>query len=117
MRKYASLGKFAIVGILALCGPACTEHKRLASETVIMRQKIEGEEQKYNDLNDEYRILADNLNALKADPSLKHSGKTTPEDRTRKLQTEIDSLTNQKADAEKALASLKEDFETYKKAN
>ncbi|WP_265593142.1 hypothetical protein [Verrucomicrobium sp. BvORR034] len=117
MRKFASVGKLAIVGLLVLCSPACTEHKRLASETVIMRQKIDEEEQKFKDLNDEYRILADNLNALKADPSLKHSGKTTPEDRAKKLQIEIDSLTSQKADAEKALAVLKEDFETYKKAN
>jgi len=117
MRKLAVPGKLAILGILVLCSSACTEHKRLASETVIIRQKLEEAEQSLKDLNDEYRILADNLNALKADPSLKQSGKTTPEDRARKLQAEIDSLTNQKADAEKALAALKEDFESYKKAN
>lgn len=117
MRKFVSVGKLVVVGLLVLSSPACTEHKRLASETVIIRQKIDEEEQKFKDLNDEYRVLLDNLNALRADPSLKPSGKSSPDDRARKLQTEIDSLTNQKADAEKALAVLKEDFETYTKAN
>lgn len=117
MRKFAPLGKIVLTGILALCSSACTEHKRLASETVILRQKVDEEEQKYKDLTEEYRILSENLNALKADPALKPSGKSSPEDRARKMQLEIESLGNQKADAEKALAFLKEDFESYKKAN
>lgn len=117
MRKYASLGKIAIIPLLALSNPACTEHKRLASETVITRQKVEELEQTFKDLNDEYRVLLDNLNALKADPALKPSGKSSPDDRARKLQLEIDSLASQKADAEKALTALNEDFDAYKKAN
>lgn len=117
MRKFASVGKLAVIALLVLSSPACTEHKRLASETVIMRQKVDEVEQQYKDLNDEYRVLLDNLNALKADPALKPSGKSSPDDRARKLQLEIDSLANQKADAEKALAALSEDFDGYKKAN
>ena len=108
--------KVILVGIALVVTPACTEHKRLASETVLLRQELDDLESQTKTLSDEYRVYADNLSGLKSDPALKPS-KVPQEERARRAQSEVDILTNQKTQLEKEVADLRADFESYKKSN
>lgn len=105
----------AISCILVLS--SCQEHKRLTTE--INKTKLEAEalRTQLSTATEEYEMCVKSLNLLKSQQAKASGGPSSFEEKARKLEVEVNELTQRKNQLDQTVQRLQQDMEAYKQTS
>lgn len=109
-----SLASFMASILCILVLPSCKENKRLDQEITKTRQEADTYRLQLNTANEEYELCIKSLMFLKSQQA-KNAGASSFEEKTRKLEVELNALNERKKLLEQIVQRLQKDMEEYKK--